>query len=121
MAITTSSAKQKGRKHQQWVRDSILALFPTTLKSDDIRSTSMGCGGEDVTMSPLARSLFPYSVECKAHKSFAIYKVLEQAASNCPKSAEPIAIIKADRQKPLVVVDAEHFFGLVKSKTTQNW
>lgn len=113
MAIKTSSAKAKGRRHQQWVRDCILALFPRSLQPDDVRSTSMGCGGEDIQLSPAARRLFPYSIECKAFKSFAIYKVMEQAAENCPKGAEPVAIIKGDRQKPLAVMDAEHFFKLV--------
>ena len=114
MAISTQSAKAKGRRHQQWVRDKILALWPKKLLADDVRSTSMGCGGEDIQLSPAARRLFPYSIECKAFKSFAIYKVMDQASQNCPKGAEPVAIIKADRQKPLAVMDAEHFFKLTK-------
>lgn len=113
MPITTSSAKAKGRRHQQWVRDKIYKAFPR-LEEGDVRSTSMGAGGEDLQLSPAARKVFPYSVECKAYKSFAIYKVLEQASSNCPKGAEPIAIIKGDRQRPLAVIDAEHFFQLVQ-------
>lgn len=116
MAIKAQSAKAKGRRHQQWVRDKILALFPNALLPDDVRSTSMGCGGEDVQLSPAARRLFPYSIECKSFKSFAIYKVMDQATENCPKGAEPVAIIKADRQKPLAVIDAEHFFRLTKRK-----
>jgi len=115
MAIKPSSAKAKGRRHQQWVRDQILALFPK-LEPDDVRSTSMGAGGEDVQLSPAARRLFPYSVECKALKNISVYKFMEQAASNCPQKAEPIAIIKADRQKPLAVMDAEHFFELIGKK-----
>ena len=112
MGITVASGKQKGRKHQQWVRDQILALHPTALLPDDVKSTSSGAGGEDVQLSPAARRLFPYSEECKAHKAFAFYKIMEQAASNCPKGAEPLVIIKGDRKKPLAVVDAEHFFKL---------
>jgi hypothetical protein len=113
MPIKTSSAKAKGRRHQQWVRDKIYEAFPQ-LEEGDVRSTSMGAGGEDLQLSPAARKVFPYSVECKAFKSFAIYKVLEQASSNCPKGAEPIAIIKGDRQRPLAVIDAEHFLKLVQ-------
>lgn len=115
MAIKPSSAKAKGRRHQQWVRDQILALFPK-LEPDDVRSTGMGQGGEDVQLSPAARKLFPYSVECKALKSISVYKFMEQAEANCPANAEPIAIIKADRQKPLAVLDAEHFFKLIGKK-----
>jgi hypothetical protein len=113
MPIKPSSAKAKGRKHQQWVRDQILGRFPK-LEPDDVRSTGLGQNGEDIMLSPAARKLFPYSVECKSNKSFAIYKVMEQAESNCPKGAEPLSIIKADRQKPLAVIDAEYFFDLIK-------
>ena len=111
MAIKPSSAKAKGRRHQQWVRDKILELFPK-LEPDDVRSTSMGAGGEDVQLSPAARKLFPYSIECKAYKNFAVYKLMDQATENCPQNAEPLVVLKADRKKPLVVVDAEHFFSL---------
>ena len=74
----------------------------------------MGANGEDIQMSPACRKQFPYSVECKNNSKNAIYKVMEQAAANCPKGATPLALIKADRQKPLAVVDAEHFFQLAK-------
>jgi len=112
--MKSSSAKAKGRRHQQWVRDNILALFPKRLLPDDVRSTSMGAGGEDIQLSPAARRLFNYSVECKSFKNFAVYKIMDQAIENCPKGSEPLAIIKGDRQRPLAVVDAEHFFKLIK-------
>jgi hypothetical protein len=112
MPIKPSSAKAKGRKHQQWVRDKIYETFPE-LEDGDVRSTSMGAGGEDLQLSPAARRLFPYSVECKSYKSFAVYSVMDQAAVNAPAGVEPIAIIKGDRRKPLAVLDAEHFFSLM--------
>ena len=115
MAIKPSSAKAKGRRFQQYVRDQILALFPE-LEPDDVRSTGMGQGGEDVQLSPAARKLFPYSVVCKSLKSIGVYKFMEQAEANCPPKAEPIAIIKADKKKPLAVMDAEHFFKLIGKK-----
>jgi len=115
MAIKPSSAKAKGRKHQQWVRDKIYELFPQ-LEEGDVRSTSMGAGGEDLQLSPAARKLLPLSIECKAFKSFAIYKVVEQAEANAPKGAEPIAIIKGDRKRPLAVIDAEFFLKLMKDR-----
>jgi|TARA_B110000908_G_scaffold144434_1_gene174038 hypothetical protein len=113
MAITPQAAKAKGRRLQQWVRDRLYSTFPE-LEDGDIRSTSMGAGGEDLLFSPAARRSFPYSVECKNNKINAIYKVMDQATSNCPKGATPLAIIKADQKKPLAVVDADHFFKLAK-------
>ena len=118
MPIKTSSAKSKGRKHQQWTRDRLLEFFPT-LEKDDIRSTSMGAGGEDLQFSPAARKQIPISVECKAYKAFAIYKVMDQAAENSKEGIEPVAVIKADRRTPLAVVDAQYFFQLLaKTRTT---
>ena len=108
-----SSAKAKGRKHQQWVRDLIYRLWPT-LKDGDVESRSMGAGGEDIMLSPKARKLVPVSIECKSRKSFAVYKDYEQAEANAPEGSEPIVVIKQNRNKPLVLVDAEYFFKLLK-------
>ena len=113
MKITPQSAKAKGRRLQQWVRDRLHSTFPS-LEDGDIRSTSMGSNGEDLLLSPAARRLFPYSVECKNNSKNAIYKVMEQATANCPKGAPPLAILKADQRKPLAVLDADHFFKLTK-------
>ena len=109
-----SSAKAKGRKHQQWVRDLILSLFPS-LEPDDVKSTSMGAGGEDVQLSPAARKLVPLSIECKSVAKFAGYKYLDQADSNS-KEHQPVAVVKANHRKPIVLVDAEYFFQLMKEK-----
>lgn len=106
--ISVAAKKQKGRNLQKWVRDKILALLPS-LEPDDVKSTSMGAGGEDVQLSPAARKKIPISVECKSRKSVAIYKDYQQAIDNAPKGMEPVVVIKADRKKPLVVVDAEFF------------
>jgi hypothetical protein len=113
MAIKTASAKGKGRRHQQWVRDRLLDLFPD-LEPDDIKSTSMGASGEDVQLSPAARKQIPISIECKAYKSFAVYKIMDQATENSKEGIEPVAIIKADRKSPLAVVDAVYFLKLLK-------
>lgn len=115
MAIKTQSAKQKGRLLQQWTRDMILSTFPA-LEPADCTSTSMGASGEDVLMSPLARRSFNYSVECKSNAKNSVYKIMAQAQSNCPEGSTALAIVKADRQKPLAVVDAEHFFSLTKQR-----
>jgi hypothetical protein len=110
--IKTSSAKAKGRKLQQWVVDKLYDLFPL-LEDGDIKSTSMGANGEDVQMSPAARKMIPLSIECKARGSVAVYGWLDQAQTNCPKGSQPILVVKQDRAKPLVVVDAEYFFNLI--------
>jgi len=110
--MKASSAKAKGRKLQQAVRDAILTQYPT-LEPDDVRSTSMGAGGEDVLLSPAARKLFPYSVECKNLAKIAVYNYYTQAETNSSKY-EPLVVIKQNRSKPLAVIDFEHFMELIR-------
>ena len=110
--MKTQSAKAKGRKLQQMVRDLILETF-SELEPDDVRSTSMGAGGEDLQLSPAARKKFPYSVECKNVEKLNVWGAYEQAAANSGKH-EPLLVMKKNRKKPLVVLDLEAFIDLLK-------
>ena len=109
--MKTQSAKAKGRKLQQWVRDLILESFP--LESDDVRSTSMGAGGEDVLLSPAARRYFPFSIECKNVEKLNVWQAYEQAEANCGDN-EPLLVMKKNRKEPLVVMDAGKFMEIMK-------
>tara|TARA_Y100001937_G_scaffold40638_1_gene57726 strand:+ start:283 stop:621 length:339 start_codon:yes stop_codon:yes gene_type:complete len=110
--VKPQSAKAKGRNLQKWVRNLILESFPQ-LEPDDVRSTSMGCGGEDLQLSPAARKLFRFSVECKNVERLNVYDAYEQASANSGDH-EPLLIMKKNHKKPLVVMDAEHFVELIK-------
>lgn len=110
--MTPQSAKAKGRKLQQWTRDLILKLW-SGLTIRDVRSTSMGAGGVDIQLSTRASEVVPYAIECKNHEQIGVYKWYEQATENS-ENLEPLLVIKSNNKKPLVVVDAEHFFGLVR-------
>ena len=107
--MKTSSAKQKGRKLQQWMRD--LLIKKLDVHPEDIESRSMGSQGEDLIMARAAREKFPYSIECKNQETLNVWKSYEQAESNSGKY-EPVVFIKRNNQKPLVVVDAEYFVRL---------
>lgn len=110
--ITVKAAKAKGRRLQQLVRDKIIELLaPYGIQADDVKSTAMGQGGEDVQLSPLARQFLPISVECKSHKGFAVYKPYEQAQAASGIN-EPLLVIKGDHKKPLAVIDLEYYFKL---------
>ncbi|ALR21895.1 hypothetical protein [Sphingobium baderi] len=110
--ISTSAAKAKGRKLQQTVRDTILAKYPN-LTLDDVRSTPMGSNGEDIQLSTAAKAQFPFSVEAKARSKIAlVYDAIEQAKSQ--NDLTPLAVIKADRKVPLVVMTMDDFFKLLR-------
>lgn len=108
--MTPSAAKAKARRSQHWVRDKLLEMYPE-LEADDVRSTPMGVTGEDIQLSPKARKLFPFAVECKARKSLSVYKDFEQAQKH-QKEFPGILFLKADRKEPLAVMSADIFFKL---------
>ena len=113
MPIKTSSAKQKGRALQQFVRDSIIDLLkPYGVVAEDVKSTSMGASGEDVQLSPLAKRLLPVSVECKSHKAMAIYTWWTQCLSNTKAGERPLLVIKINQKKPLAVMDYQDYIRL---------
>lgn len=112
-----ASAKAKGRKLQQQVRDLILETFPD-LQADDVRSTSMGAGGEDVQLSPAARARVPYQVECKNKAKSQVHTWYGQAAEH--GKHEPLLIVHRDRDVTLAVVEINHFFKLLKQLYASN-
>ena len=108
MPMKTSSAKAKGRKLQQDVRDMLLE-HSEGLTTDDIRSTSMGAPGEDILFSTAAREAFPWTVEVKAQEKLNVWSAYEQAEENNPGDYEPIVFFKRNRSKTFVMLDAEYF------------
>ncbi len=111
--MTPQSAKQKGRLLQQYVRDSLLKLFPS-LTQDDVRSTGMGQGGEDIQLSSAARKLVPYGIECKSKAKSQIHTFYEQAQTH--GDYEPLVVVKQNRKPVLAVMSFEHFLKLLKGK-----
>lgn len=115
--MTPQSAKSKGRRLQQMVRDAILKAFPQ-LEKDDVRSTAMGQGGEDVQLSPAARKLFTYQIECKNKARSQMHTWYEQASTH--GKYEPLLVVKQDNGPVLAAVTLEHFLELVKAKNERN-
>ena len=109
--MNTSSAKAKGRRLQQWVASQLISRG--LAEEGDVESRPMGSGGEDVIIGNNTRRKFPYSVECKNTEKVNVWQAYEQASENS-KGYEPIAVLKRNKSKFLVVVDARHFFLLVE-------
>jgi hypothetical protein len=72
----------------------------------------MGSQGEDVQLSPAARKLLPIQIECKRMKSSPVYKWYGQAKAHGPH--EPVVFLRADREKPLVILSADAYLDLLK-------
>lgn len=112
--MKVQSAKAKGRRLQQWVRDKLIECLD--IHPEDIESRSMGAGGEDLIMARAARSKFPHSIECKNVEKLNIWESYEQAKVNSG-DYEPIVVIKKNGKKPLVVVDAEFYIQMFNDQS----
>jgi hypothetical protein len=117
--ILTSSAKAKGRKLQQHVRDQVLHYFPE-LQKDDVRSTPMGVTGSDLTLSPKAQEIFPFKVECKNRAAMAVFRDFEQAWAGCAPWMIPLVVLKENNSKPLAVVDLDFFLHAIRGNYDYN-
>ena len=105
------SAKNKGKRLQNKIRDLILEKFDS-LEPDDVRSITMGDSGEDILLSPAARRMFPFSVECKNQEKLNIWSALEQAEENSGKHT-PLVIFKRNRSKTYAVLEFEELLKLL--------
>ena len=109
--MKTSSAKAKGRRLQQSLRERLIEGLD--IHPEDIESRPMGSGGEDLIMARAAREKFPFSIECKNQETGNVWKAYEQAQANA-KDYEPLVIMKKNNEKPLAVVDAEVFIKMMR-------
>ena len=110
--MKTQSAKAKGRRLQQEVRDLLIESFHQLLP-DDIRSTGMGQSGEDLQLSPFARTHIPFSFECKNQEKLNIWQAIGQAEDNAG-GYDPAVVFKRNRTKTYVAIPLETFVKLIK-------
>ena len=115
------SAKAKGRNLQNYVRDELRKVFVDSwtkvpkLEYDDIKSQTMGMGGEDIVLSPIAKKLIPYSFECKNTERLNLWGSLEQCKDNC-EDRDPVLIFKKNRSKTYAVIEFETLIKLIRSQ-----
>ena len=109
--MKSRSAKNKGKRLQNKVRDLLLETF-NQLEPDDVRSITMGDSGEDILLSPAARKLFPFSVECKNQEKLNIWSALEQAENNS-NGHTPLLIFKRNRTKTYAVLEVNKLLELL--------
>lgn len=114
--MKTQSAKAKGRRLQQWVRDQLIESLD--IHPEDIESRSMGSQGEDLIMARAAREKFPFSIECKNAEKLNVWEAYEQAKAN-KGNYEPLVVMKKNGKKPLVVIDADYFIKLFRGEKNE--
>jgi hypothetical protein len=100
--MLTSSAKAKGRRCAQRVRD--ILIEELSLSEDSIFVTASGTNGPDLTLTGQARSAFPFAIECKNQERLNIWGSIEQAERNA-KDLTPMVIFTRNRSKIYAVIE----------------
>jgi hypothetical protein len=108
--MTPQSAKAKGRRLQQEVADNLVAACGGVLELDDIRSTSMGAGGEDILLSPLARKIYPFNIECKNVEKINIWAAIKQAEEH--GKYNPLVCFKRNGEEIYVTLKLQDLLDL---------
>ena len=117
--MKTRSAKSKGRRLQNQVKELLLEAF-TELEPDDIRTAIMGETGEDIKLSPAARREIPFSFECKNQEKINIWESLNQAEENSGYYP-PVLIFKRNRSKTYAVLEIDDFIDIINEpKVTES-
>ena len=113
VATTPASRKAKGRRFQQAVRQDLIDHLGVS--EGDVLSTAMGQSGCDLYLSPAARALFPYGVECKAQETISLPAWWKQCESNASKvELTPLLLIKRNREEPLAVLRWSDLLALLQ-------
>ena len=119
--MNIKSAKAKGRNLQNLVRDKLRKIFVEEwklfpkLENDDIKSQTMGMGGEDIVLSPTAKKLIPYSFECKNTERLNLWGSLQQCQDNC-EDRTPVLVFKKNRSKVYAVIEFDEFLKLIRER-----
>jgi hypothetical protein len=104
--------KTKGLNLQNAVVSQIYKTFGYALGENDVRSQPMNLSGEDIILSPQARRIVPFSIECKNTESLDFWGAVDQAVMNCA-GFEPMVVAKKNNRKPFVAVPMDVFFTLL--------
>ena len=89
-----------------------MQTFPI-LRAEDVRVAKNGENGADIKLSKISRRVIPYQFECKNKEKFAtLYSFYKQGRKH--GRLEPVLVCKMNDNKPLAVIDLEHFFEIIK-------
>ena len=114
-----ASKKRKSALLQNLVKEKIYKSFPhLRKKKKDVICASSVENGPDIVLSKTARKLVGVNFECKnQNKMKTIYDWYKQSSKNSKGLVPPLTpcvAMKMNTRAPLVVLDLDDFFTLIK-------
>ena len=114
--MKTSGVKAKGRRLQDKVVLKFRDLFKEILYRDDIKPQVMGQNGMDVLLSPSAKNLIAFDIECKNQEQLVGAKLtdaIEQCETNSEEGRIPLLIFKKNQEPERVILKLSDFLELI--------
>jgi len=108
--VKTRSAKSKGRRLQNQVREDLICALGIHPKL--IRCALMGENGADIKD---VSGKLPIAIECKNTESLSIWGALAQAEANCDDGLTPCLVFKRNKSKTYAAIPWEYFLALLRS------
>ena len=103
---------RKGRKLQNLLREKVLKTF-RHLKKAHVQVARTNANGPDLLLSRIAKRLVPFQFEAKAQERMkTIYSWHKQSEKNT--NLDGVVVMKMNGKNPLVVIDMDLFFDLIK-------
>lgn len=114
--MKTSSAKAKGRRLQQLVRDALRRIGTAHgLVDGDFESRGMGQAGVDVILSPAAKKLVDLAIECKNVEKLRVVPTFnEHFAKYKDEPSMKLLVHSKNHQEPLVTMRFDEFVYLLE-------
>ena len=105
--MSVRANKNKAVAHQNEIRDYLRTFLCPPLEDDDILSRTMGRSGSDIILTPAAKKVIPFHIECKRHND-KVWKSSYKAAYEQTFCEDyPLLIRRKNRSE-------NHFFALAK-------
>lgn len=122
--MKTRSAKAKGRRLQQYVREQLLnkgwynsdGSLPTVrwkLEAGDIKVALMGESGRDIILSPKGEECIPFDIECKNTEQTSPWAWIEQAEANTKQGRVPLVVFKRNNSKVYAIINFDDLLALL--------
>lgn len=111
--MKTSSAKAKGRRLCALVRAKLLE-WAKDIEGGDIQVTASGCTGPDLYLSPRAKQVYNYAIECKMQESLNIWSAIAQSKTHVKGDEVPIVVFARNRTEPHVCLSLDDFLKLTR-------
>ena len=122
--ITNKSSKQKARRAQQKVAETLIEAFMLT--PEDFESIAMGQSGQDIRLTENARQKWPFhAIEVTASLNHSVWAKFTQAqehaskqkAGKVPGNGRPILIFKKNSTPLFAMVLFDDLVEVIREKT----